>query len=63
MTAILDGVRDHYRATGLTERLKAALAAFGPEEQLLLEGRLGILTALFAAAPGGASPGGEVTHA
>lgn len=31
----LDGVRDHYRATGLTERLKAALAAFGPEEQRL----------------------------
>ena len=35
MTDTLDGVRDHYRATGLTERLKAALAAFGPEDQLL----------------------------
>ena len=35
MTDILDDVRDHYRATGLTERLKAALAAFGPEEQKL----------------------------
>ena len=28
----LDGVRDHYRATGLTERLKTALAVFGPED-------------------------------
>ena len=28
MTDGLDGVRDHYRATGLTERLKAALAAW-----------------------------------
>ena len=27
MTDVLDGVRDHYRATGLTERLKTALAA------------------------------------
>ena len=25
MTDTLDGVRDHYRATGLTERLKSAL--------------------------------------
>ena len=25
MTDVLDGVRDHYRATGLTERLKTAL--------------------------------------
>ena len=31
----LDGVRDHYRATGLTERLKTALAVFGPEDQRL----------------------------
>src|ERR1700757_1979961 len=30
-----DGVRDHYRATGLTERLKAALAVFGPEDATL----------------------------
>lgn len=29
----LDSVRDHYRATGLTERLRTALAAFGPEDQ------------------------------
>src|SRR3569833_4012699 len=30
-----DGVRDHYRATGLTERLKAALAALGPDDMRL----------------------------
>src|SRR5579859_205656 len=35
MTDNLDGVRDHYRATGLTERLKTTLAAFGPEQQQL----------------------------
>jgi sarcosine/dimethylglycine N-methyltransferase len=35
MSDVLDDVRDHYRATGLTERLKTALAAFGPEEQRL----------------------------
>ena len=35
MTDILDGVRDHYRASGLTERLKTALRAFGPDEQRL----------------------------
>ena len=35
MTDVLDGVRDHYRATGLTQRLKTALAAFGPEQQRL----------------------------
>jgi sarcosine/dimethylglycine N-methyltransferase len=35
MTDVLDGVRDHYRATGLTERLKAALAVFGPEDRPL----------------------------
>lgn len=35
MTDLLDGVRGHYRATGLTERLKTALAAFGPDEQRL----------------------------
>ncbi len=29
----LDGVRDHYRAAGLTERLKTALAVFGPADQ------------------------------
>ncbi len=35
MTDVLDGVRDHYRATGLTERLKTALAALGPEDRQL----------------------------
>ena len=35
MTDVLDGVRDHYRATGLTERLKTVLEALGPEEQRL----------------------------
>jgi sarcosine/dimethylglycine N-methyltransferase len=35
MTDILDGVRDHFRATRLTERLKTALTAFGPDEQRL----------------------------
>jgi sarcosine/dimethylglycine N-methyltransferase len=35
MTDLFAGIRDHYRASGLTERLKAALAALGPEDQLL----------------------------
>ena len=35
MTDDLDGARDHYRATGLTERLRTTLAAFGPDEQRL----------------------------
>ena len=39
----LDGVRDHYRATGLTERLKVALAAIGPEDQRLTPEQLGML--------------------
>jgi sarcosine/dimethylglycine N-methyltransferase len=43
MTDILDGVRDHYRATGLVERLKTALAAFGPEGQLLTPQQLAAL--------------------
>ena len=30
MIDVLDGVRDHYRATGLTERLKAVEAAQQP---------------------------------
>ena len=33
MSDVLDGVRDHYRATGLVERLKTALLALGPEDQ------------------------------
>src|SRR5262249_60285202 len=43
MTDVLDGVRSHYRATGLIERLKGALAAFGPEHQALAPERLGPL--------------------
>jgi len=35
MTEIIDGVRDHYRATGLSDRLKTALAVFGPENETL----------------------------
>jgi sarcosine/dimethylglycine N-methyltransferase len=43
MTDALDGVRDHYRATGLTERLKTALMAFGPEDQRLTPQQLSAL--------------------
>ena len=43
MTDALDGVRDHYRATGLTERLKTALTALGSEDQRLTPQQLGAL--------------------
>jgi sarcosine/dimethylglycine N-methyltransferase len=43
MTDALDGVRDHYRATGLTERLKTALTAIGPEDQRLTPQQLAAL--------------------
>ena len=43
MTDALDDVRDHYRATGLTERLKTALTALGPEDQRLTPEQLGAL--------------------
>ena len=43
MTDVLDGVRDHYRAIGLTERLKTALAAFGPDQQQLTPQQLATL--------------------
>jgi sarcosine/dimethylglycine N-methyltransferase len=43
MIDVLDGVRDHYRATGLTERLKTALAALGPEDQQLTPQQLAAL--------------------
>lgn len=43
MTDRLDGVREHYRATGLTERLKTAITALGPEEQRLTSQQLGAL--------------------
>src|SRR5262249_38997749 len=35
MNDALDGIRAHYRATGLTDRLKSALAVFGSEDQRL----------------------------
>jgi ubiquinone/menaquinone biosynthesis C-methylase UbiE len=38
---VLEDVRDHYRATGLTERLKTALAVFGPDDQRLAPEQLG----------------------
>jgi len=43
MTDVVDRVRDHYRATGLTERLKAALADLGPEGQQLTPQQLAAL--------------------
>jgi len=43
MTDVLDGVREHYRATGLTARLKTALAPLGPEEQRLTPQQLAAL--------------------
>jgi len=43
MTDDLDGVRDHYRATGLTERLKTALMALGPQDARLTPEQLGAL--------------------
>lgn len=39
----LDGVRDHYRATGLTERLKTTLNGLWPENQRLLPEQLAAL--------------------
>jgi len=43
MIDVLDDIRDHYRATGLTERLKAALAALGPQDERLTPQRLATL--------------------
>lgn len=43
MSDALDGVRDHYRATGLTERLKTALAVLWPEESRLTAQQLATL--------------------
>ena len=43
MSDALDGVRDHYRATGLTERLKTVLTTLGPEDQRLTPHQLGAL--------------------
>jgi sarcosine/dimethylglycine N-methyltransferase len=41
LTDGLDAVRDQYRATGLTGRLKAALTALGPEDQRFTPQHLG----------------------
>ena len=43
MTDVLDRVRDHYGATDLTERLRSALMALGPEDQRLTPQQLGVL--------------------
>jgi SAM-dependent methyltransferase len=43
MTDVLDSVRNHYRATGLTQRLKTALTVLGPEEERLTPQQLGAL--------------------
>ena len=43
MTDALDGVREHYRGTGLTERLKIALTVLGPGDQPLAPQKLGAL--------------------
>lgn len=43
MVDVLEDVRSHYRATGLTERLKTALAVFGPADQRLTPQQLGAL--------------------
>jgi SAM-dependent methyltransferase len=43
MTDMLDDVRDHYRATGLNERLKAGLEIFGAEDQPLTTRQLSTL--------------------
>src|SRR5262249_15807891 len=43
MTDLLDVVHDHYRPSGLIERLKAALAVLGPEDQPLTPEQLGTL--------------------
>ncbi|CDX33618.1 Methyltransferase type 11 [Mesorhizobium sp. SOD10] len=43
MTDELDRVRDHYGATGLADRLKTALAVFGPEQQRLKPEQLATL--------------------
>jgi SAM-dependent methyltransferase len=35
MTDTLDAIQEHYRVSGLTDRLRSALAAFGPEDRVL----------------------------
>jgi SAM-dependent methyltransferase len=43
MTDTIEAAREHYRTTGLTDRLRTALAVFGPEEQRLTPQQLGTL--------------------
>ena len=43
MTDVFDGVRNHYHATGLTERLKAVLTSVGPSDRRLTPQQLGTL--------------------
>jgi len=43
MTDVLNDVRNHYRATGLTARLKATLIALGPDDQPLAPEQLASL--------------------
>ena len=43
MADVLEDVRSHYRVTDLTQRLKTALAVFGPEDQRLTPQQLGTL--------------------
>jgi SAM-dependent methyltransferase len=43
MTDAVNPVRDHYRAIGLTERLKAVLAGLGPDDQRLTPKQLAAL--------------------
>lgn len=43
MSDVLDAVREHYRGSGLTERLKAAIAGLAPEDRLLTPQQLGAL--------------------
>jgi ubiquinone/menaquinone biosynthesis C-methylase UbiE len=43
MSDSLEGVRDHYRATGLTARLRTALAPLGPETERLTPQQLSSL--------------------
>jgi sarcosine/dimethylglycine N-methyltransferase len=43
MTDVHDGVRDHYRSTGLIDRLKASLGVFGADDRRLTPQQLGAL--------------------
>jgi SAM-dependent methyltransferase len=43
MSETVESVREHYRATGLIQRLQAALAALGPEQRRLTPQQLGAL--------------------